>query len=158
MSQKSKELPDNTKRIVARSRPIAGQPVRTQAQIEPDRLATQPRRAAAVTPSVARSTLPVRAAGGVATRPYERLMPLAGGFGGVALAAVGEMLVEGGDRTFLSLLLYLAGIALFAVSAWRVPSTPHDPSAGSGQALSQTADATVSPSVTERRRAWMILG
>src|SRR6059058_5506106 len=98
MSQKSRELPDNTKRIVARSRPIAGRPVRTQAQVETDKRATQPRRPAATPSSAAKSTLPVRAAGGVATRPYDRLMPLAGGFGGVALAAVGEMLVEGGDR------------------------------------------------------------
>src|SRR5439155_14863759 len=100
--------------------------------------------------SAAKSTLPVRAAGGVATRPYDRLMPLAGGFGGVALAAVGEMLVEGGDRSFLSLLLYLAGIALFAVSAWRVPPTAHD--------LPPTAQAAVSPNIAEGRRAWIILG
>jgi hypothetical protein len=77
-------------------------------------------------------------------------MPLAGGFGGIALAALGEILVERGDRTFISPLLYLAGIALFAISAWRVPPTTHD--------LPQTADAAVSSGVSERKRAWIILG
>ncbi len=54
------------------------------------------------------------------------LLPLAGGLGALALAGLGEALVEAQDKSILSLLLYLAAIGLFAWSATFLTAPPGD--------------------------------
>jgi hypothetical protein len=83
-------------------------------------------------------------------RRYAAYIPLLGGFGGIALAVAGELLVESGDKTPVSLLLYLAGIAAFAISAWYMPPAAED--------LPQDSVQGATSSAAARRRAWVILG
>jgi hypothetical protein len=53
-------------------------------------------------------------------------LSLLGGLLALGLAAAGEVLVEAHNTSILSLLLYLAGIALFALSALIIPPGPAD--------------------------------
>jgi hypothetical protein len=46
------------------------------------------------------------------------VLPLLGGVAGLVLAGLGEGIVEAGNTSPVSLVLYLLGIAVFAVSAW----------------------------------------
>src|SRR5438309_219733 len=55
-----------------------------------------------------------------------RVVPITGGIVGLALAGYGEMLVEAKEGTQLSLAVYLAGILLFAASAWPLTRTQVD--------------------------------
>ena len=55
-----------------------------------------------------------------------RWWPLAGGLAGLALAGAGELLVENKDKSQLSPILYLAGVAVFAISAWPLRPAPTD--------------------------------
>jgi hypothetical protein len=59
-------------------------------------------------------------------------------------------MVESGDKSSISLLLYLAGIAIFTVTAWRIRPTPHD--------VPDTLGTAATPAASDRRRAWIILG
>ena len=89
MSQKSRELPDNTKRIVVRNKPIAGRPVRTQAQLEADggRCSPNGHIHNFLYGKVYTSGSSRRTCSGA---PLRWVMPLAGGLGGLALAAAGK--------------------------------------------------------------------
>src|SRR5436189_3392086 len=165
MPQKSNELPDNTRRLAKKGRPISGRPIRNTESREATVLPPQsplppstPKATAQQAPSQAPTQRPITArphAQPVAAQPsvkalpaqrYAAYIPLAGGFGGIALAAAGELLVESGNKTPLSLLLYLLGIAAFAVSAWYVPPTPQD--------LPQSDAEPTAPTPPQPRRAW----
>lgn len=84
-----------------------------------------------------------------ATTSRRRFIPLLGGLLGIALASAGELLIEAGNRTPLSLVLYLLGIAAFAISAWARWSTAAD--------TALEAPAEELPKAANRRRAWAIM-
>src|SRR5438045_3046178 len=75
-----------------------------------------------------------------------RLLPLTGGALALALAGLGEALVEEGNTTPLSLLLYLVAIALFALSAWPLRPRPVD----------QPAEALAPASARRGLAAWWL--
>lgn len=68
----------------------------------------------------------------------------------LALAGAGELLIESGDRTPLSLVLYLLGIGTFAISAWKLPTSANDTPIEDGSQELPKADG--------RRRVWAIMG
>ena len=99
------------------------------------------------------STLPAPIAASARPRPIPvilRLVPLLGGGGALLLAGLAESIVERQDTSILSLVLYLAAIALFAVSAWPLPPAPAD--------QARTGPAAEQPTPPARRRIWAVLG
>ncbi len=103
-------------------------------------------------PEPVTGTLPAiveRPAGGRRSNPHP-VLAVAGGFAGVALAAAGEWLVELHDTGQLSLVLYLAGIAIFAASAWLMQPAASD--------LPQPSLVTAQDGARQNRvRAWAIV-
>jgi 4-amino-4-deoxy-L-arabinose transferase-like glycosyltransferase len=78
-----------------------------------------------------------------------RAIPLVGGFAALALALWGESIVESGNTTPSSLVLYLLAIALFAASALPMPQTAVD--------LPGEETATDLPQPEGRLRVWAIM-
>ncbi|HET9495311.1 MAG TPA: glycosyltransferase family 39 protein [Chloroflexia bacterium] len=60
---------------------------------------------------------------GLLRRPF---VPLVGGVLSLILAGIGELIVQSGSGSPLSLVLYLAAILLFTVSAWPMPPAESD--------------------------------
>ncbi len=77
-----------------------------------------------------------------------RVIPLAGGALALILAGFAEMRVEAGDKSAVSMILYLIAIACFILSAWPLPATAYDMPAASAADL---------PAVPTRRR-WIVPG
>jgi hypothetical protein len=76
-----------------------------------------------------------------------RILPLAGGAIGLAVAGGGEFLVRQGPASWLFLLLYVVGIVGFTVSAWSLP-----PGLADGPGEPQAAPASTAA------RAWLAPG
>jgi hypothetical protein len=92
-------------------------------------------------------------------------VPLLGGVAGLVLAGLGEGIVESGNTSELSLVLYLIGIAVFAVSAWPLvpqvldlPAEPAAAPAGRGFAAGFLGAPGDSPAPAARRRVWLLAG
>jgi hypothetical protein len=95
--------------------------------------------------STARPARPAISAG-LLRRPF---VPLAGGVLSLILAAIGELIVQSGSGSPLSLVLYLAAILLFTVSAWPMPPAEADLPSGEGAGALPRSRAV---------RGWVVLG
>ncbi len=87
---------------------------------------------------------------------WRRLLPFGGGLLALLMAGWGEAIVELHDSSLLSLLLYLAAIALFFVSGWPLRPAPVDLPAP--DALPDTAAEMPSQARSRRIPAWAIVG
>jgi hypothetical protein len=93
------------------------------------------------------------------------VLPLLGGVAGLVLAGLGEGIVESHNTSELSLVLYLVGIAVFAVSAWplvpRVLDLAAEPAAaptGRGWAAGFLGAPGDRPAPAARWRVWLVAG
>ncbi len=84
---------------------------------------------------------------------------------GLALAGWGEAIVESGNTTEVSAVLYLLGIAVFAASAWLLVPRPLDLPAAGGTAPAGRGFAAWfrgapedRPAPERRRRVWLLAG
>lgn len=80
---------------------------------------------------------------------WQRYVPLGGGLAGIGLAGSGELLVQLNNSSHLSLILYLLGIVIFAISARSLPPASSD--------MPANEVATDLPEPTQRRRVWAIM-
>src|SRR3954453_19630803 len=100
-----------------------------------------------------RSNLPVRvpqaARQARAQRMRRQWTPLLGAGAALVLAGLGELLVESGNTSIVSLVLYAVAIGLFTWSAWLLPPAPAD---------LPVAEARAVPAPVRQRRGWLILG